>query len=133
MHHECLNHDVLLRVYEQLGTDRPHLREQPSVKEEKADERPTRPLSPTEPGDKETQPTIDVRAAEPQDNVHVKRAEEGTPRPTETPTPAPPPSAPDSVAKTTSAKKGRKRKSADYKPYQGLFTATLKMNEGPSV
>lgn len=97
------------------------------------EERPTRPLSPTEPGDKETQPTIDVRAAEPQDNVHVKRADDGTPQPTETPTPAPPVSAPNSAAKPASARKSRKKKGAEYKPYEGLFTATIKMNEGPTV
>jgi hypothetical protein len=32
-----------------------------------------------------------------------------------------------------SAKKGRKKKTGDYKPYAGLFKANLKMQEGPTV
>ncbi|KAM5356195.1 hypothetical protein ACJ41O_002841 [Fusarium nematophilum] len=133
MHRECLSHEVLMQVYERLGTDKPHRTEGTIVKEEKASEEATRPLSPTEAEEKETQPTIDVRSGETQDNVHVKKVTRETPRNTETPTPGPTPSRSTiNTSVKSSAKKGRKKKTLDYKPYQGLFEATLKMNEGPT-
>ncbi|KAH7133559.1 hypothetical protein EDB81DRAFT_105443 [Dactylonectria macrodidyma] len=132
MHHECLSHDVLTRVYDRLGADKPHLKEEPMVKEEKNDEEATRPLSPTDAEEKETQPTIDVRSGGAQDNVHVRKAVAESPRTTATPTPGPTPSNPSTEARA-SAKKNRKKKSMDYKPYEGLFEATLKMSDGPTV
>ncbi|KAF4464434.1 hypothetical protein FALBO_8727 [Fusarium albosuccineum] len=132
MHRECLSHDVLMQVYERLGTSKPHRTEGTVIKEEKASEEATRPLSPTDAEEKETQPTIDVRSGEAQDNVHVKKDARETPH-TDTPTPGPTPSRTLNVSVKGSAKKGRKKKNPDYKPYQGLFEATLKMNEGPTV
>lgn len=132
MHHECLSHDVLTRVYDRLGADKPHLKEEPMVKEEKTDEEAARPLSPTDAQEKETQPTIDVRSGGAQDNVHVRKPNPESPRTTSTPTPGPTPSNPSTEGRA-SAKKNRKKKSIDYKPYQGLFEATLKMSDGPTV
>lgn len=133
MHRECLAHDVLMQVYERLGTDKPHRTEGAPVKEEKPEEA-TRPLSPTDAEEKETQPTIDVRSGETQDNVHVKKNIRESPRETETPTPGPTPSRSIAAASAKgSAKKGRKKKAADYKPYLGLFEASLKMQEGPTA
>ncbi|KAG7421694.1 hypothetical protein DER46DRAFT_48417 [Fusarium sp. MPI-SDFR-AT-0072] len=133
MHHECMAHEILLQVYERLGTDKPHRTEGSAVKEEKPEEA-TRPLSPTDAGEKETQPTIDVRSGETSDNVHVKKAARETPRETETPTPGPTPSRSITTASVKgSAKKGRKKKAADSKPYLGLFEATLKMQDGPTA
>lgn len=131
MYHDCLMHDALLRVYERLGTDQPHKIEQP-IKKEKDEEIAARPLSPNEAGEADTQPTIDVRAGDMQDNVLVKRVDEETPRLTHTPTPTPQTSVLELQPKS-SGKKTRKRKGMDYRPYEGLFTATLKMNDGPTV
>ncbi|EEU48417.1 uncharacterized protein NECHADRAFT_74541 [Fusarium vanettenii 77-13-4] len=133
MHRECLSHDVLMQVFERLGTTKPHRTEGTIVKEEKSSEEATRPLSPTDAEEKETQPTIDVRSGETQDNVHVKKGTRETPRNTDTPTPGPTPSRTVTASAKGSAKKGRKKKTMDLKPYQGLFEATLKMNEGPTV
>ncbi|KAI5466651.1 hypothetical protein BGZ63DRAFT_344797 [Mariannaea sp. PMI_226] len=135
MHNECLSHDVLMRVYERLGTDLPHLAQEPAIKEEKGDEEATRPLSPMESGEKDTQATIDVRSGSVQglqDQAIVKKAATETPRTTMTPTPVPTASNADTPLKA-SAKKNRKKKSSDYKPYLGLFEANLKMNDGPTV
>ena len=134
MHHECLSHEVLMRLYERLGTDRPHGPDRAVVKEEKNDEEATRPLSPTEAEEKETQPTIDVRSGGDKGNVNVRKVARETPQGTETPTPGPTTSSNIDASGRSSARKGRKKKTAsDHKPYLGLFTATLKMNEGPTV
>jgi hypothetical protein len=133
MHYECLTHDVLMQVYERLGTDKPHRTEGPILNEEKAEEG-TRPLSPTDAEEKETQPTIDVRSGETQDNVHVKEVVRERPLETKNSTPRPTPSRSISAAPAKgSAKKGRKKKTGDYKPYEGLFEANLKMQEGPAA
>lgn len=132
MHRECMVHDVLMKVFERLGTDKPHRTEGATVKEEKPEEA-TRPLSPTDAEEKETQPTIDVRSGETQDNVHVKKGMRETPRDTETPTPGPTPARSIAAASAKGAnKKGRKKKTVE-KPYAGLFEATLKMQEGPTA
>jgi hypothetical protein len=126
-----------MQVYEQLGTDKPHQTEGTVVKEEKTKEA-TRPLSPTDVEEKETQPTIDVRSGETQDNVQVKTAARETPRKTETPTPGTTLSrsiatAPGKASVKGSAKKGHKKKNVDYKPYLGIFEANLKMQEGATA
>lgn len=127
LHRQCLIDDVLAKVYERLGTDKPHVSKTPAVKEEKEDETTNGPLSPTETKAEETQPTIDVRGGETTNNVVVK-ADGETPKPTETPTPVPQ-AAPVEVPTKLSSEKKNRRKSTS-KPWQGLFDATLKMNEG---
>lgn len=122
-----------MRTYEELGTDKPHVSEQPAVKEEKDDEKGARPLSPTETRGEETQPTIDVRGGEATNNVLVKQADGETPRTTETPTPGPIATPVETPAKPLLEKKPRKRKHTGSKAYQGLFEATLKMDDGPTM
>ncbi|EGU77768.1 hypothetical protein FOPG_19158 [Fusarium oxysporum f. sp. conglutinans race 2 54008] len=125
MHHECMAHDILMQVYERLGTDKPYRTKRSVVEEEKPKEA-TRPLSPTDAEEKETQPT--------NDNVHVKKAARETPCETETPTPGPTPSRSIATASAKKGrKKGRKKKIADSKPYLGLFEATLEMQDGPTA
>ncbi|KAH7303006.1 hypothetical protein B0I35DRAFT_365619, partial [Stachybotrys elegans] len=133
LHYECLLDDLLLRVYEQLGTTKPHITQQPLLKEEKDDEKGTRPLSPTETGGEDAQPTIDVRGAEASKNALVKQADGGTPRTAQTPTPGPVATLVETPTKPVVEKKRRKKKNSDYKPYQGLFEASLKMNDGPTI
>ncbi|KAM6513422.1 hypothetical protein FALCPG4_015845 [Fusarium falciforme] len=132
LHRECLTHEILMQVYERLGTDKPHRTERTIVKE-KTNEEAMRPLSPTEAEEMDTQPTIDVHSGETQRNVYVEKPTHETARNTETPTPGPAPSRGTvQISAMSSAKKGRKKKTMDYKPYQGLFEANLKMNEGPT-
>ncbi|KEY65178.1 hypothetical protein S7711_08286 [Stachybotrys chartarum IBT 7711] len=133
LHYDCLLDDLLTRTYEELGTDKPHVSEQPAVKEEKDDEKGARPLSPTETRGEETQPTIDVRGGEATNNVLVKQADGETPRTTETPTPGPIATPVETPAKPLLEKKPRKRKHTGSKAYQGLFEATLKMDDGPTM
>ncbi|KAJ9419703.1 hypothetical protein FOXG_07017 [Fusarium oxysporum f. sp. lycopersici 4287] len=133
MHLECMAHDILMQVYERLGKDKPHQIEGSSVEEEKPEEA-TRPLSPNDAEEQKTRSTVNVRDGTTQDNVHVKKAVRETPRGTETPTPGPTPST--SIATVSvkgSAKRGRKKKIADSKPYLGLFEANLKMQDGPTA
>lgn len=138
LHEECLKHDVLMRVFEELGTDKPHKAPGAGVKEEK--EEVKRPLSPVEPssGTVATELPIqvktdgegesEVKAAG--DSVDVKeerdvaaaegssvQAQNGRASNTQTP------------SAETPRKPGRGRKKAvddlNYKPYEGLFEATF--------
>lgn len=72
MHEHCIIEDALRRTYKRLGTDKPHVAEVTTKKEEEGDEG-KRPLSPTETGaDGSTEHSIDVKAeAAPSDAVHV--------------------------------------------------------------
>ncbi|KAL9561842.1 hypothetical protein ACKAV7_014104 [Fusarium commune] len=123
---------ISLEFYERLGTDKPHRTEAAILNKEKA--KATRPLSPTDAEEKETQPTINVRYGETQYNVHVKEVVRETPLETKNLTPRPTPSRSITAAPAKgSAKQGRKKKTGDYKPYAGLFEANLKMQEGPTA
>jgi hypothetical protein len=133
MHLECMAHDILMQVYEQLGTGKPHQIEGSSVKGEKPEEA-THPLSPNDAEEQNTQSTVSVRDGTTQDNIHVKKAVRERHHGTETTTPGPTPSR--SIATVSvkgSAKRGRKKKIADSKPYLGLFEANLKMQDGPTA
>ena len=124
-------------MYERLGIDKPHVSDSLAlkVKKEAEEEKTTRPLSPTETGVGDTQQTIDVRGGETSNDVAVKPGDEGTPKPTtEIATPGPQVKTPLSASKVSSETRRRKRK-ADSSPkqYEGLFEATLRMNDGPTV
>ncbi|KKO98179.1 hypothetical protein THAR02_09723 [Trichoderma harzianum] len=141
MHYDCLLDDVLTRVYDRLGTDIPHKSEKPAIKEEakedtKAEPKegtkgdlPYRLLSPSVEGEDRKSPI--VANSEIKDQVLVKQGDDESSKDTETPTPAPQNSL-DKSSKLTLAKRGRRKKSSK-KPWEGLFEATLKMNEGPTV
>ncbi|CAK7214855.1 hypothetical protein SBRCBS47491_002292 [Sporothrix bragantina] len=80
IHEECLKHYALMRVYERLGTDKPHLKAKPSlsdlavggaVKSESGTDDVKEPLSPRESGGAASaQHSIDVKA----DTVEVQGA-----------------------------------------------------------
>lgn len=75
IHEECLKHYALMRVYERLGTDKPHIAVKPSpgdvVKSETAGDDVKEPLSPRESGGAASaQHSIDVKA----DTVEVQGA-----------------------------------------------------------
>lgn len=141
LHEECLKHDVLLRVYEELGADKPH--KAADVKEEKEEEEARRPLSPVEPGTSSvaTELPIQVKtdgegdSVKANDSVDVKEESKAV---TEE-SPAQPPNGRASTAQTptgsTPARKvGRGRKKADAseqnsRPYEGLFEATFLSQE----
>ncbi|KAM0294467.1 hypothetical protein ACHAPM_011206 [Fusarium culmorum] len=132
MHHECLTHDVLMRVYKRLGTDKPHRTEGAVLNEEKADEA-VHPLSPTDAEERGVQPTIDVRSRGTQGNVHVKEVREEAPE-TESSTPKLTPSKPITVTSSKgSVNNGCKKKTSDHEPYEGLYKARFKTQEGPTA
>lgn len=138
LHEECLKHDILIRVFEELGTDKPHKVPGAGVKEEKEEE-VKRPLSPVEPGSgtvatelpiqvkTDAEGESEVKAAN--DSVDVKeereiaaegsstQAQNGRASNTQTP------------SAETPRRPGRGRKKAaedlNYKPYEGLFEATF--------
>lgn len=141
MHYDCLLDDVLARVYDRLGTDLPHKSEKPVIKEEAKEDAkeepkegakgdlPFRLLSPSVEGEDRKSPI--VASSEIKDQVLVKQQDNESSKATETPTPAPTnPS--DKSSKNALAKRGKRKKSSK-KPWEGLFEATLKMNEGPTV
>ncbi|KAL1893786.1 hypothetical protein Sste5346_006289 [Sporothrix stenoceras] len=75
IHEECLKHYALMRVYERLGTDKPHIAVKPSpgdiVKSETGGDDVKEPLSPRESGGAASaQHSIDVKA----DTVEVQGA-----------------------------------------------------------
>ncbi|KHN93860.1 ebs-bah-phd domain-containing protein [Metarhizium album ARSEF 1941] len=139
LHYECLLHDSLLRIYERLGTDKPHISDKAEKKlvktEREMDEDVRGPLTPTESKMERTPPAIDVKGpSENGNHAAGGRTSESTPKgPTQTPTPGPPNSVGPRSAKSASAKKGRGKKAIQDKPYEGLFEASLKMNDGPMV
>lgn len=138
LHEECLKHSILMKVWEELGTTKPH--KAAGVKEEMAQEEAKRPLSPDEPGSATvaTELPIQVKTdgegdtVKASDSVDVKEerevAAEGSVQP---------PNGRTSTAQTPTAetprKGGRGRKKADYdmssKPYEGLFEATFKPDD----
>ncbi|KAF3762359.1 hypothetical protein M406DRAFT_294033 [Cryphonectria parasitica EP155] len=135
LHEECLKHEILMRVWEQLGTDRPH--KASGVKTEKEEEEAKRPLSPVEPGSATvaTELPIQVKTdgegdtVKASDTVDVKEEREiaaegsaqtqnGRASTTQTPTAEP-------IRKGVS--RGRKKPDdMSYKPYEGSFEATFK-------
>ncbi|RDA93146.1 hypothetical protein CP533_4095, partial [Ophiocordyceps camponoti-saundersi (nom. inval.)] len=142
LHFACLLHDVLMRVYNRLGTDKSHEPDkEPSAKMEK-DEKSTAALcsstTPTDIKAEDAQPTISVKGGENGDSVPVKQMDGITPKTTESPMAGSPAvtaaaaSASEKPSRSSSVKKGRSRKAADSKPYEGLFEATLKLDEGPT-
>ncbi|KAM0540029.1 hypothetical protein ACHAO7_011596 [Fusarium culmorum] len=133
MHHECLTHDVLMQVYQRLGTDKPHRTEGAVLNEENAEEA-IHPQSPADAEEKEIQPTIDVRSGGTQGNIHVKEVVRETVLEPKSSTPKPTPS--KYIIATSAkrlAKNGRKKKAKDYKPYAGLYDADFNMQEGPAA
>ncbi|KAM0364026.1 hypothetical protein ACHAPK_011049 [Fusarium culmorum] len=128
MHHECLTHDVLMRVYKRLGTDKPHRTEGAVLNEEKADEA-VHPLSPTDAEERGVQPTIDVRSRGTQGNVYVKEVREEAPE-TESSTPKLTPSKPITVTLSKGSVNDGCKKTSDHKPYEGLYKARFETQEG---
>ncbi|RFU76968.1 ebs-bah-phd domain-containing [Trichoderma arundinaceum] len=141
MHYDCLLDDVLARVYDRLGTDTPHKSAKQAIKEEvKEDTKeepkegtkgdlPYRLLSPSVEGEDRKSPIVPT--SEIKDQVLVKQRDDDSSKATETPTPAPP-NVSDKSSKTALAKRGKRKKSSK-KPWEGLFEATLKMDEGPTI
>ncbi|KAG5955483.1 hypothetical protein E4U58_007061 [Claviceps cyperi] len=145
LHYECMLHDALMRVYERLGTDKPHKsekKEDPAVKLEHIHEMeteielPQQPLTPTETKEQEHTPlTMNFEGLKvDSDAVRPAKARKGTPKAltqTPTPTPGPPNLASQRSVKSTWTKKSRGKKGRKERPYEGLFEASLRMTEGP--
>jgi hypothetical protein len=162
LHEDCVKHDALMRTYERLGTDRPHLTAVSAVKkEEEADSK--RPLSPKEPPVADSaHPSIDVKPdadakvekeeakQESKDEVFVGKSE-GKDAQEEKKKPAVPEAKmEESPARPTQSltiptagghagrRKSRKSQepngiSAASKPYKGLFEATVQKDLSPPM
>lgn len=140
LHEECLKHDVLMRVYEQLGTDKPHKASDVKEEKEEQEEEAKRPLSPIEPGTGSVAAELPIQvktdgegeSVKANDSVDVKEesavaTEEGSAQPRNGRTST----AQTPTGGTPVRKVGRGRKKADAsdmnsKPYEGLFEATFK-------
>ncbi|KAJ6779554.1 hypothetical protein PWT90_05178 [Aphanocladium album] len=136
MHLECLSDDLLERVFNQLGTDRPHIPEPSAVKTEEEHavkrESPQAPLSPPRGEDEQPRATIAVHG-DANTETPIKQSDEDTPKPAQ-PTPlAPQMSLPERPMKGLARKKSAKGRGSAVKPWLGLFDAELRMNDGPMV
>lgn len=151
MHLECLRDDVLRRIYDRLGADRPHIaKEPPAIKKEEDDavkrESPQAPLSPPKLEQEQPKATIAVHGDANTDDAPVKRLEselllppkqsEEDAEPTPPAEPVAQPQQPRVVkpAKGVARRKDARRRasSAPVKaPYLDLFEANLRMADGP--
>ncbi|KAM4059486.1 ebs-bah-phd domain-containing protein [Hirsutella rhossiliensis] len=139
LHYECLAHDVLMRTYERLGTEKPHISGEldgSSAKVER-DDKPATALHSTTPtdikGEETMQPTVGVKEGENGDSVPIKQIDGITPKTTESPVPGTPAPAVEKLPRLSSGKKGRPRKATESRPYEGLFEASLKLDDGPTM
>ncbi|KAF6842630.1 BAH domain-containing protein [Colletotrichum musicola] len=149
LHEHCLREDALMRTYERLGKDKPHIISKPPTEgaasvaeceketdEKKLDNGVKGPLSPTESG-ADVKQTIDAKPGDAPEAPNGQAAVEGTPavadeRVSQPPaTPATPslPEAPTTSRKARSSKK--KASGADLKPWEGLFDAKILMDVNP--
>lgn len=145
LHLDCLIHDVLMRVYENLGKTKPHIT-QAALKDEKDSDEAKRPLSPKESdGAVSAQQSIDVKS----DGVDVKdikpksesaRLEESSTAPPTSTEPETKPIKKSASAEPSSGKaggasgagrKGKGKKKAE--PYEGLFQAKANMTLTPPL
>lgn len=141
MHHDCLLNDVLVRVYERLGTNIPQKSEKPAIKEETKKNTQVEPkkgtkgdlrydlLSPSVERDDRKSPIITNSKIKYQ-TLLKKRDDESS---KDTETPAPPPSDPSDKSSKPALTKRAKLKKSLVKPWEGLFEATLKLDIGPTV
>ncbi|KAI0021029.1 hypothetical protein F4780DRAFT_309423 [Xylariomycetidae sp. FL0641] len=130
LHEDCLIHEVLMKTYKRLGTDKAHQPAPAKGKIEREDAK--RPLSPSESGAAQAaKPSIDVKSDEPET---LKLADvEAAPSPIKAED-----TSNGSIGAVSEAPKrrGRPRKSDAHsasatKPYRGLFEAVVH-NEGSS-
>jgi hypothetical protein len=130
LHEECIAHKILIQVHERLGIDKANVSERLAGKEQEPEV--THPLSPANTEEKETQPMIDVRPGETDDGLLFKKAARESHREIGTLVHERTPFGAIATAPANrSAKKGNKKgsKIAGFKPYEGLFEATL-MKDG---
>ncbi|KAI1066994.1 hypothetical protein LB507_011624 [Fusarium sp. FIESC RH6] len=133
MHQECMVHDILMQVYERLGTNKPHRTKGLMVEKKKLEEG-TDSLPSVDVEKQKTQSIVNVLDGTTQVNTQVKSAVPETPRETETPAAGPKPSRSIATASVDGLPKtGRKKETADSKPYRGLFEAKLKMQGRPTA
>ncbi|TQV95851.1 Bromo adjacent region [Cordyceps javanica] len=136
MHLECLRQDVLKRVYQRLGTDRPHIPEPPAIKKEEEDsikrESPQAPLSPPKGDDDQLRATIAVHG-DANTDAAVKQSDEGTPKLPEPTPPAAQLPLPEMPIRGLARKKSARSRGPTSKSWLDLFEADLRMSDGPMV
>jgi len=130
MHKPCIKHEALMRTYEELGVDKPHVtagsKEKPAEKE---GEEVKRPLSPTESGAAGlAQDSIGVVSSGANNEAPSSAKKDAETEKTGSETPVP-----------GSARKGRPKKHAETngaakasdKPYDGLFDVEIHIETNP--
>lgn len=104
MHDDCLRRDALMRVYERLGKKTPQVFEnEPELKKEEAEGLVSPPATDTEKKEADDRPSLD----------EIKL--------------------PLFVGRRPAAERGSVKKGAKKEPYRGLFEATIRLNDGPTV
>lgn len=132
MHKPCIRHEALMRTYEELGKDKPHVSAETKGKpvEKKEEEEVKRPLSPTETGAAGlAQDSIGVVASGANDDAPStgKKNAETENDGSETPVPG------------SARKPGRPKKHVETngdakpsgKPYDGLFDVEIHIDTNP--
>ncbi|CAN8099467.1 unnamed protein product [Discula destructiva] len=139
LHEECMKHAILTKVFEELGTDKPHKAPGADAKEVKEEE-VKRPLSPVEPGTGTVATELPIQVKTDGDDKEIKAANNSVDVKEEREVPAEgssvqaqngqaSASASVGVKEETPRKTGRGRKKAaddlSSRPYEGLFDATF--------
>lgn len=132
MHIDCLRDDVLERVYNRLGTDRPHIVKEPPVKKEPTikKESAQEPLSPPKGDDEQTRATIAVHGDANTDDAAVQPSIENSTDQALQAAQLDLPERPKGLVR----KKSVKGRATNAKPWVDLFDADLRMSDdGPMV
>lgn len=115
-----------MRTFERLGTGKPH------VSDELDGESVAVPRSGT-PAASRAEETMGAEGSENGDSVTNKQLDAITPKTTESPAAGTPTPAAEKPPRRSTSKKGRPRKAAESRPYEGLFEASLKLDDGPTT
>lgn len=142
LHDECLKHDALMKVYDRLGKDKPHV-----IAEKKESTEAKRPLSPSESGTAvSAKPSIDVKSDPESAASGEKKEDVAKPKPEAEavlPTPQSTTTASTVKADEPAVESGKGKKPAKKnstwpsdpksRPYEGLFSALPRLDLTPNV
>ncbi|KYK55405.1 ebs-bah-phd domain-containing protein [Drechmeria coniospora] len=135
LHYECLLDDLLTRVYATLGTDKAHQTVERPVKRESDDTKDS--LHSTTPikikNETAPTPSNDKDGANGSPRPVKRNAEDVGGKATASPVSGTPTLAAEKLSRSSSTKKGRFKRPEGQQPYEGLFEAKLRLDDGPTV
>lgn len=132
MHEECLKHSILLKVWEELGADKPYKPKEPSS--DKQADGAKRPLSPDEPNSATVAAQLPIQVKTDTENNETKATDASVDVKEESVSGQTPNgraltikiTATDAPRKGAGGKRSKKVDDLTYKPYEGHFDAIFK-------